>query len=57
MHSGLLTTDLHGKITSYNNAAEQMTEYTLSEVYGIDLSKIFPGVETSHLIHTLSNDC
>ena len=55
MHSGLLTADLHGKITSYNNAAEQMTGYSLSEVYGIGLSKIFPEIDTTHLIHTLSN--
>lgn len=55
MHSGLLTTDLHGKITSYNNAAEQITGYNLSEVYGVDLHKIFPGIDTFQLIHTLSN--
>jgi two-component system sensor histidine kinase PilS (NtrC family) len=55
MHSGLFTTDLHGKITSYNRAAEQITGYNLSEVYGVDLHKIFPGVDTVQLIHTLSN--
>ncbi len=55
MHSGLFTTDLHGKITSYNNAAEQITGYNLSEVYGIDLCKIFPGIDIAQLIHTLSN--
>jgi len=55
MHSGLLTTDLHGKITSYNNAAEQITGYNLSEVYGVDFHKIFPGIDTFQLIHTLSN--
>jgi two-component system sensor histidine kinase PilS (NtrC family) len=54
MHNGLLTTDLHGKITSYNKAAEQITGYTLSEVYGLDLDKIFPGIDPTHLIQTLS---
>ena len=55
IHSGLLTTDLHGKITSYNMAAEQITGYTLSEAYGIDLCQIFPGIDTLQLIRTLSN--
>lgn len=54
MHSGLLTTDLHGKITLYNFAAEQITGYNLSEVYGLDLQKIFPGLDTSYLIQMLS---
>lgn len=54
MHSGLLTTDLHGKITLYNHAAEFITGYQLSDVYGIDLHKIFPGLDTASLFQTLS---
>lgn len=54
MHSGLLTTDLHGKITMYNHAAEQITGYLLSEVYGVDLHQIFPGLDSAALIHLLS---
>ena len=54
MHSGLLTTDLHGKITLYNHAAEQITGYNLSEVYGLDLYKIFPELDTGYLLNALS---
>ena len=50
MHSGVFTTDLHGKITSYNHAAELITGYTLSEVYGADLQLVFPDpVSYTHL--------
>jgi len=55
MHSGLLTTDLHGKVTLYNNAAEQITGYNLSEVYGVDLQKIFPDIDTLYLFNMLSS--
>lgn len=55
MHSGLLTTDLHGKITSYNRAAEQITGYTLSEIYGMDLKNIFPGISPPHSLSTISD--
>ncbi len=54
MHSGVLTTDLHGKITSYNHAAEVITGYTLSEVYGEDLCRFFPGLDTQDLLHSSS---
>jgi PAS domain S-box-containing protein len=55
MHSGLLTTDLHGKVTLYNNAAEQITGYNLSDVYGVDLQKIFPDIDTLYLFNMLSS--
>lgn len=54
MHSGLLTTDLQGKITSYNRAAELITGYSLSEVYGQDLQNIFPDLDPEKLIHSNS---
>lgn len=54
MHSGLLTTDLHGKITLYNSAAERITGYNLSDVYGVDLQKIFPDLDAGFLIQALS---
>lgn len=54
MHSGLLTTDLHGKITLYNHAAEQITGYNLSDVYGLDLHRIFPELDTDELFARLS---
>lgn len=44
MSSGLLTTNLLGKITSYNRAAEEITGYKFEEAYGADLHQILPGV-------------
>ena len=55
MHNGLLTTDLQGKITSYNQAAEYITGYTLSEVYGLDVPTIFAGIDPAQLLQILSN--
>ncbi len=55
MHSGLLTTDLQAKITSYNKAAELITGYALSEVYGHDLYFLFPEVDASQLIWSHSD--
>lgn len=55
MHSGLLTTDLQGKISSYNWAAELITGYSLSEVYGRDLQNIFPELEPFQFIHSHSH--
>lgn len=54
MHSGVFTTDLHGKITSYNHAAEAITGYTLSEVYGEDLRRFFPGLDPYELLSSSS---
>jgi two-component system sensor histidine kinase PilS (NtrC family) len=54
MHSGVLTTDLQGKITSYNHAAELITGYTLSEVYGCDLQEIFPELDTSQFMGSMA---
>jgi two-component system sensor histidine kinase PilS (NtrC family) len=54
MHSGLLTTDLHGKITSYNHAAELITGYQVSEVYGTDFQHIFQDITIPHIIQTLA---
>ena len=50
MHSGVMTTDLHLKITSYNQAAELITGYALSEVYGKPLQDLFPELEVSQLM-------
>ena len=55
MRSGVLTTDLHGKITSYNHAAELITGHTLSEVYGKDLQMLFPQLEVSQFLQVSSN--
>lgn len=44
MSSGLLTTNLVGKITSYNRAAEEITGYKFEDAYGADLDQILPGV-------------
>ncbi len=55
MHSGLFTTDLQGKITSYNHAAELITGYALSEVYGRDINELFPEVDKMQFIHSSSD--
>lgn len=55
MRSGVLTTDLHGKITSYNRAAELITGHTLSEVYGKDLQMLFPQLKVSQFLQVSSN--
>ncbi len=51
MHSGVMTTDLHLKITSYNQAAELITGYTLSEVYGKSLQELFPKLEVPQIMN------
>ncbi|PID59134.1 hypothetical protein CSB45_01650 [candidate division KSB3 bacterium] len=53
MHSGVMTTDLHLKLTSYNFAAEQITGYTLSEVYGKPLQDIFPELDVPQKMNPL----
>lgn len=50
MQSGVLTTDLSGKITSYNRAAEIITGYALGEVYGKNLDEIFPDLDINILL-------
>lgn len=42
--SGIITVDAHGKITSFNRAAEAITGYAAFEVMDHNLSKIFPGL-------------
>lgn len=54
MQSGVLTTDLSGKITSYNRAAETITGYALSEVYGKSLDEIFPAFDLPTILASLS---
>jgi len=50
MQSGVLTTDLSGKITSYNRAAEIITGYSLGEVYGKNLDEIFPDLDIQAIL-------
>ncbi len=42
--TGILTLDSSYKVTSFNVAAEDMTGYSLREVYYRDLDEIFPGM-------------
>jgi two-component system sensor histidine kinase PilS (NtrC family) len=44
IHSGLLTVDGDGRITSFNRAAEEITGYGLAEVYQKIISSVFPGL-------------
>lgn len=43
--SGLMTIDGNGAITSFNQAAENMTGYTLEQVYGKNVYEIFPDLD------------
>ena len=40
--SGLLTVDQDNKITSFNRAAEEITGYEFSAVYGVRVDEVFP---------------
>jgi two-component system sensor histidine kinase PilS (NtrC family) len=42
INSGLLTTDLEGKVTFFNKAAEEITGYSFSQVYNSKAEKMFP---------------
>jgi two-component system sensor histidine kinase PilS (NtrC family) len=42
--SGLLTTDLDGRISSFNPEAERITGQNQSEVLGMDVEAVLPGV-------------
>ncbi len=44
IHSGLLTIDGDGRITSFNRAAEEITGYRLDEVYQRRIDSVFPGL-------------
>jgi len=41
--SGLLTTDLEGRITSFNREAERITGWPVREAVGRDLDEVLPG--------------
>src|SRR5204862_5717294 len=41
IRSGVITTDLHGRIYTFNAAAEEITGYKPSEVRGLDASMFF----------------
>ncbi len=55
MQSGVLTTDLSGKITSYNRAAEIITGYSLGEVYGKNIDEIFSGLDMKNFFGDAPN--
>ena len=42
INSGLLTTDLEGKVTFLNKTAEEITGYSFSQVYNSKAEKMFP---------------
>jgi two-component system sensor histidine kinase PilS (NtrC family) len=45
MRSGLVTTDLEGRITTFNRAAEEITGYTAERAIGLPLADLFHGIE------------
>ncbi|MEK7726879.1 MAG: PAS domain S-box protein, partial [candidate division KSB1 bacterium] len=48
--SGLITLDLDRRITSFNQAAEEMTGWQAEEVIGLDLEEILPAEEVRRLL-------
>lgn len=44
IHSGLVTTDIHGKVLSFNRAAEQLTGYKSTQVINKTLQEFFPEI-------------
>jgi two-component system sensor histidine kinase PilS (NtrC family) len=44
LKSGLLTTDLEGRITSLNSEAERITHRDRAQVLGLDVEAILPGI-------------
>lgn len=48
--SGLLTLDLEKRITSFNNAAEDITEFSSQDVVGRHIEEIFPPEECRRLL-------
>jgi len=66
MSSGLLTTDLEGRLTSFNRAAEDISGYRLEEIKGklcwevLDLEKlkeVFSGPRNIRLPHRFDGEC
>jgi two-component system sensor histidine kinase PilS (NtrC family) len=49
LKSGLLTTDLEGRITSLNSEAERITHQDRAHVLGLDVEAILPGIR-DHLV-------
>jgi two-component system sensor histidine kinase PilS (NtrC family) len=49
LKSGLLTTDLKGRITSVNSEAERITNQDRVDVLGLDVEAILPGIR-DHLV-------
>jgi two-component system sensor histidine kinase PilS (NtrC family) len=44
LKSGLLTTDLEGRITSFNSEAERITHQGRAQVLGLDVETVLPGL-------------
>jgi two-component system sensor histidine kinase PilS (NtrC family) len=44
LKSGLLTTDLEGRITSFNSEAERITNQDRVHVLGLDVEVVLPGI-------------
>ncbi len=49
LKSGLLTTDLEGRITSFNSEAERITSRGRTHVLGLDVEAVLPGIR-DHLV-------
>jgi two-component system sensor histidine kinase PilS (NtrC family) len=49
LKSGLLTTDLEGRITSFNSEAERITNRDRTRTLGLDIETVLPGIR-DHLV-------
>ena len=54
--SGLLTTDLTGRITSFNPEAERITCRTQSEAIGVDVNEVLPGIRDLAIVGAESGE-
>jgi two-component system sensor histidine kinase PilS (NtrC family) len=56
LKSGLLTTDLEGRITSLNSEAERITNRDRADVVGLDVEDVLPGIRDHLVTESESNE-
>ena len=54
IHSGIMTLDIRGRITSFNRAAQEITGYRLKEVYDRRADEVLDGLDKDKLSITSS---
>jgi two-component system sensor histidine kinase PilS (NtrC family) len=56
LRSGLLTTDLEGRITSLNSEAERITNQDRVDVLGLDVEAVLPGIRDHLVVQSESSE-